>query len=145
MNRPPWTSIVLLGLLGAHLAIGIARMPSRVIARRLDEIEQYQQVGAARFLTTSAKLHGADELEWVLNNTPPDCVVLWRWPAKGALEFAAALLAPRLIVDSRKVPQGATQFAGRPIAVGTTPLGEHGLITMQGTESKGLRLTARPN
>jgi len=131
-----------LALLAAHLLIGILRMPGRVIARRLDEIEQYQQ-GAARFLVDSAKLQGHEPLQWVLANTSEHSVVLWRWPSAGVLEFAAALLAPRLVVDERLVPVGAQQIGGRDIAIGTTPSGEHGLITLQGTETRGLRLTAR--
>ena len=138
-------NLVLFALLGAHLAIGIVRIPSRVISRRLDDIAQHQELGAARFLTESAKLQGADELEWVLANTPANCVVLWRWPADGALEFAAALLAPRLLVDCRQVPAGSTRFADRDIAIGTTPSGEHGLITLQGTDTDGLRLTVVPH
>lgn len=137
--------LVVLILLGAHLAIGIGRMPSRVIGRRLDEIEQYREMGAARYLLENAKIQGADELEWVLANTDENSVILWRWPSDGALEFAAALLIPRLVVDERKVPVGATSFAGRDIATGTTPSGERGLITLHGTDTEGLRLTTRPN
>lgn len=140
------SSIFLLVLLGAHLALGIGRIPGRVIQRRLDEIHQYEQKGPARFLLEDAKLHGADELEWVLANTAEHSVILWRWPSKGALEFAAALLAPRLVVDERLVSPGATQFAGRTIATGTPPSCTPGLITLQGTgESRGLRLTTRAN
>lgn len=137
--------IVLLVLLGAHLAIGIARIPGRVIGRRLDEIKLYEDKGAARFLIEDAKIQGTDELEWVLANTDKRSVILWRWPCDGSLEFAAALLAPRLVVDERHVPPGAVKFAGRIIATGTTPSGEHGLITLEGTENKGLILTTRPN
>lgn len=135
--------IVLLALLFLHLAIGIGRLPGKVWARRLHEIEQYRQQGAARFLLDSAQLGGTDVLEWLLANTADDSVVLWRWPADGALEFAAALLAPRLVVDDREVPGGATTFAGRQIASGTVPSGERGLITIQGTDDGGLRLVVR--
>lgn len=138
-------SMLLLALVFGHLAIGIGRLPARVFGRRLDEIELYQHKGAARFLLEDAGLQGAVELEWVLDNTDKRSVILWRWPSKGALEFAAALLAPRLIVDERKVPAGDTQFAGRRIATGTTPSGEHGLITLHGTSAGGLRLTTRAN
>lgn len=137
--------IVLLALLLAHLAIGVGRYPTRVIGRRLAEIEHYEQKGGARFLLEDAKIAGAKQLEWLLANTNENSVILWRWPSDGALEFAAALLAPRLIVDERKVPAGASTFAGRTIAAGTTPSGERGLITLQGTETKGLRLTTRAN
>jgi len=137
--------IVLLALLLAHLAIGVGRYPTRVIGRRLAEIELYEQKGGARFLLEDAKIPGAEQLEWLLANTDKDSVILWRWPSDGALEFAAALLAPRLVVDERKVPPGASTFAGRTIASGTTPSGERGLITLQGTEGKGLLLTTRTN
>lgn len=139
------SSVFLLALLGAHLALGIGRIPSRVMMRRLDEIHEYERKGPARFLLEDAKLQGADELEWILANTDRDSVILWRWPSDGALEFAAALLAPRLVVDERKVDKRATEFAGRTIATGTTPSGDTGQITLQGTEQRGLILTARAN
>ena len=66
------SSIFLLVLLGAHLAPGIGRIPGRVMQRRLNEIHQYEQMGAARFLLEDAKLQGADELQWVLENTVRD-------------------------------------------------------------------------
>lgn len=137
--------IALLVLLAVHLAIGIGRIPNRVIGRRVDDIQNYRVKGAARFLLEDAKLEGASQLDWVLANTDEFSVILWRWPCVGALEFAASLLTPRLIVDERDVPVGATTFAGRDIAIGTTPSGEHGLITLLGTDTAGLRLTTRPN
>lgn len=134
---------LLLALLGAHIALGVARIPGKVIGRRVDEIEQFRDQGPARYLLGRAQLDGADEIEWLLENTDEDCVVLWRWPAKGALEFVAALIAPRLLVDERHVPEGATRFDGRPIAAGTLPSGRSGQIVVQGTEQQGLLLTTR--
>jgi hypothetical protein len=135
--------VVLLVLLGLHLLLGIVRLPGKVCQRRIDDVAAYRRDGAARFLLGSAKLAGAAELEWLLTHTGPDAVVLWRWPADGALEFAATLLAPRLVVDERKVAADAGTFAGRPIAHGTTPDGANGQIVLQGTAQGGLRLTAR--
>lgn len=138
-------SWLLLALLGAHLALGALRVPGKVYGRRIADVEAYRRDGAARFLLDSARLGGADELEWLLAHTADDCVVLWRWPADGALEFAAALLAPRLVVDERKVAPGTVRFAGRPIAVGSAPDGATGQLVLQGTDGGGLRLTAREN
>ena len=145
MRRARTAAKVAIALLLAHVALGTARLPGKVCARRFEMIDDYRKEGAAAFLLGDAKLGGAAELEWVLANTPERCVVLWRWPADGALEFAGALLAPRLVVDERDVPRGATTFAGLPIATGTVPSGEHGLIMLQGTDDHGLRLLARPD
>lgn len=139
----PWRAVLLV-LLSLHVGLGLVRLPGKVWLRRVEEVADYRAKGAARFLLDSAQLGGAAELEWLLANTDPDSVVLWRWPADGALEFTGALLAPRLVVDDRVVPDGATTFAGRRIATGTVPSGEHGLITVQGTDDGGLRLTVRP-
>jgi glycosyltransferase involved in cell wall biosynthesis len=135
---------VLLLLLLAHLAIGIGRLPTKVWARRLEEIADYRAQGAAHYLLDGARLGGADVIEWLTANTAEDSVILWRWPADGALEFTAALLAPRWIVDERCVAAGDTTFAGRPIAHGTLPTGERGLLTVQGTEDEGLELRVNP-
>jgi len=132
---------ILAALLIAHVALGLARLPGKVVGRRINETKAYREQGAARFLLASAHIGGADELEWLLEHTDERCVVLWRWPAKGALEFASALLAPRLVVDERLVPRDAVQFAGRPIAHGTVPAGTTGRILLQGTEDRGLLLT----
>ena len=150
MRKPRTTTVLLLGLLAAHLLLGAGRLPGKVIGRRRRSDTARSDPGAARFLLERAKLGGADELEWLLEHTDEQCVVLWRWPCDGALEFAAALLAPRLVVDERCVPVDATTFAKRQIAVGTLPSGERGQIVLQGTVSQdsgpsGLLLTTRSN
>lgn len=139
----PWR-VALLALLSLHVGLGLLRLPGKVWTRRVEEVADYRAKGAARFLLDSAQLGGAAELEWLLANTEPDRVILWRWPADGALEFTGALLAPRLVVDERAVPADAATFAGRRIATGTLPSGEHGQIIVQGTDDGGLRLTVRP-
>ena len=130
--------IALAALLGAHLLLGIARLPTRVWARRIAEVDAYREQGAARYLLASAHLSGADEIEWLLANTSPASVVLWRWPADGALEFVASLLAPRLLVDERSVAADATTCLGRAIARGSG-----GRIVVQGLDGGGLRIHGR--
>ncbi|MEC8253417.1 MAG: hypothetical protein VX044_09400 [Planctomycetota bacterium] len=134
---------LLIVLLGAHVALGVTRVPDKVIGRRLDEVAAYREQGAAAFLCGRARLSGAEELTWLLEHTDKQSVVLWRWPADGALEFTSALLAPRLVVDERLVPADATVFAGRPIASGVVPSGARGAVVVQGTPDGGLALTAR--
>lgn len=130
-------------LLGAHVALGVARIPGKAVGRRVDEVTAYREQGAAAFLCGRARLGGADELAWLFEHTDAQSVVLWRWPADGALEFTSALLAPRLVVDERLVPAGATRFAGRAIASGVVPSGARGAVVVQGTSDGGLTLTAR--
>lgn len=136
--------IVALTLLGAHLLLGVGRVPGKVYGDRFDEIERYRDNGAATFLMTGAVPNGPAEIDWLREHTPERCVLLWRWPADGALEFAAALLGPRLVVDERVVPAGATTFLDLPIATGELPSGERGQLVLQGTDDGGLRLTVRP-
>ncbi|MFN3244054.1 MAG: hypothetical protein ACE37K_21285 [Planctomycetota bacterium] len=131
-------SAILTGLLLAHLALGVVRLPGKVWLRRVEEVEAYRDQGAPHFLLGSARLGGADEIAWLCDHLPERCVVLWRWPAKGALEFVAPLIAPRLLVDERLVPADASTFAGLPIATGA-----HGRIVAQGTEDHGLILQGR--
>ena len=135
---------VLVALLTAHVALGVVRLPGKVWLRRTDEIAEYRRHGAARYLLDSAQLSGADQLEWLLANTPEDCIVLWKWPCTGALEFSSALLAPRLVVDERTVPAGAARHLDRPLARGTPPgSADEGVIVLQGTDEGGLRLHVR--
>ncbi|MEE2888545.1 MAG: hypothetical protein VX951_14030 [Planctomycetota bacterium] len=132
-------------LLAAHILYGLVRLPDKVWGRRLDKIGRYQDEGAARYLFGSAKHGGADEIEWLQKNVSKEAVVLWRHPYDGALEFVSALIAPRLLVDERCVPPGTLKFVERPVARGTLPSGDQGVLIVQGTEDGGLRLTVREN
>ena len=60
---------LLVGLLGAHVALGVARVPGKVYGRRLDEVAAYREQGAAAFLCGRARLGGADALTWLLEHT----------------------------------------------------------------------------
>jgi len=118
-------------------------VPGKVWARRLDDVAAYREQGAAAFLLGGARLEGAEALQWLQRHVPADAAVLWRWPCKGALEFAAALLAPRLVVDERAVPPEATTAAGRPLARGVLPDGARGVLVLEGTADQHLVLRVR--
>ena len=110
---------VLSALVVVHVVWGLARVPGKVIARRIDDVAAYRSRGDAAFLLGNARLKGADAIEWVAANTALDAVVLWEGEPRGALEFPPALLAPRLLVEVRACPPGAVQYAGRTVARGT--------------------------
>ncbi len=145
MNRPPLRigGAVLLAVLALHVLLGLARLPNKVWGRRLDQVDAYRKQGAAEFLLEGARLEGAHVITWIRDHVPADQAVLWRWPADGALEFVAGLIAPRLLVDERAVEAGAELHAGRRLTRGVIPSGGRGLIVVQGTETGGLRLLVR--
>lgn len=107
---PPVTpsrwSTALLALLLGHLAWGLLRLPTRVVPRRLHEIEAYQRLGAAPFLFADADLQGAAAIAWLCTHTAPDQRIAWRGVDRGAIEFAAALVWPRLLVRAQAAPGG---------------------------------------
>ncbi len=107
---------IVLVLLLAHLAWGVGRIPSKVWGKRLDEIAEYQRDGAAAFHLDNSHRHGAGIVRRVVAGTPPDAIVLWTGEWKGALEFVAPLIAPRLLVDAHEVDPHAGTFLGRPLA-----------------------------
>lgn len=119
-------------LLGGHLALGIARLPDRVFARRAADIERFRTEGAAKFLLGNAKLGGADEIAWLQANVQPGDCVLWRGEAQGAMEFVPALLAPALLVGELAVASGGRSYQGRPLLRGTLPDGRQGTIVVEG-------------
>lgn len=135
--------VLLLVLLVAHLALAVARLPGKVWARRLDDVATWRERGAAAFLLDGAQLDGAADLQWLLDHAPADSAVLWRWPADGAVEFVATLLAPRLLVDERAVPIGAVSHGGRPLAQGELRNGQRGVFVVQGTADEGLVVRVR--
>ncbi|MGB3967284.1 MAG: hypothetical protein WBO45_11195, partial [Planctomycetota bacterium] len=107
---------LLLALLGVQIAWGAVRVPDKAIGRRRADIARYQELGAARYFLEHAKFTGWDEVAWLREHTAPDAVVLYEGPARGPLEFAPGLVAPRLLVATSACPVTATEYAGRPVA-----------------------------
>lgn len=120
---PRWRSVsTWLGLLVlVHVVWGIVRVPGKVWQRRLDDVDAYRRGPVNWFLGPGAetRLGGADAVQWLLDNTPPACVVPWRGEAKGAFELASGLLAPRWLVHADAVPRGAREYLGRALAAGS--------------------------
>ncbi|MFT4516429.1 MAG: hypothetical protein ACI89X_000837 [Planctomycetota bacterium] len=132
MRRPNGAAIACTLIL-AHIAWGLVRVPSRVIIRRLDDVDAYREEGAAAYLLGANGLAGKEAIEWLLNNTPADSVVLWSGENMGALEFAPDLIAPRLLVRASKPAAGQTHYAGLPIAQYTWQ-GRSGAATLVGRD-----------
>lgn len=134
---------LLLALLGAHVVLGMLRLPGKVWARRLDEIATYQQKGPAGFFLDTAHQHGAEVVEWLLANTPPDAVVLWRGESKGALEFVPSLIAPRLLVREQSASHGSARYLDRPLARLATANGELGPVLVVVGRGNTIAMEAR--
>ncbi|MBK8978978.1 MAG: hypothetical protein IPM29_24035 [Planctomycetes bacterium] len=115
-TRTGRTRALLLALFAAHaLWIGV-RLPGKTVARRLEQVDAWQQLGAARFLLDNEHMHGGAQLEWVREHTPTDAVVLWTGLRHGAIELVQSVLAPRLLVHESACPPGAVAWRGRPLA-----------------------------
>jgi hypothetical protein len=111
VTRSRWSN-ALLALLLVHLLWGLARTPSRALARRGEDIAAFRRQGDAAFLFADAALDGADAILWLRAHTPPGARIAWRGADRGAIEFAAALLWPRLLVAQPPA-------AGEPVLVAT--------------------------
>jgi hypothetical protein len=109
-----WIGLLVL----VHAIWGVARIPGKVVMRRVGDVRDYQQEGAAHYFFSKARLVGADAIAWLRENTPEQSVVLFDGPRLGAMEFPPALLAPRLFVSIRHCDPASESFAGRPIARG---------------------------
>jgi hypothetical protein len=105
-------------LIVAHAIWGIARIPGKVVMRRVDDVMSYRQDGPARFLFRKNGLAGAEVIAWLRQNTPEQSVVLFDGPRLGAMEFPPALLAPRLFVSTQHCDPASETFVGRPVARG---------------------------
>lgn len=116
----------------AHLIVGAARVPFAVIGRRIADVAAYRSAGAARFFLGGKHQRGAEAIEWILEHTPENAVVPFRGTGKGSLEFAPALLAPRLLVREDACPPGAVERAGRPVATREAPDGKRVPIVLVG-------------
>lgn len=108
--------VVLGALVLAHVVFGLLRVPHVVVGRRLLEIADYRREGDAAYVLRTAFLRGADAIAALRRATPADAVIGYRGGQKGALEFAPALLWPRLCCNAAALPAGASTAHGRPIA-----------------------------
>ncbi len=100
----------------AHLGLGLLRIPKKAWLARIAEVRRYEREGPVRF---HLKVYGEESIraiERVLEESPPASVVLFRGEWRGPLEFAPALLHPRLVVREHALPPGATSYHGRPLA-----------------------------
>lgn len=131
---------VLAALVLVHVGWGLARVPGKVVMRRVDDIAAYRERGGAAYFL-GKDLRGAAAIEWVLANTPPDAAVLWDGDPMGSLEFAPTLLAPRLLVHAALCPTGAVSAAGLSIARAT--LGDRTGVVVLVASPKDLRVEVR--
>jgi hypothetical protein len=107
---------LLLVLLGSHLLLGVVRIPYAVFPKRRAEAARYQEVGRVRYLLDTKRGHGWEAVEWLLRNTPPNSVILWRGEYKGSFELAGDLLFPRLLYEASRVPPDTATLHDRPVA-----------------------------
>lgn len=107
--------LVLLVLL-AHVGLGIARLPGVVFARRWHDVAEFEARGAAGYFLDGSPFRGADVVQQLCDEVPPDGAVVCRGDSKGVLEFVPGLLAPRLLVREHLVPPTARAHAGRALA-----------------------------
>jgi len=107
---------LLLLLVTAHLLVGLARIPHAVFGKRAAEAARYEQVGRVRYLLDTKYHQGWQEVEWLLQNTPANSVILWRGEYKGSFELAADLVFPRLLYEASRVQPGITTIYDRPVA-----------------------------
>ncbi len=118
MSAPVIWRRVLLATVVGHILFAVSRVPRVVVGRRLEQVADYRERGGARFHLDNKFREGAQWVEWIQQNVPPDAAVLYRGPVKGPLEFVSGLIHPRLLCDAARVPPGAETAAGRPIARG---------------------------
>jgi len=113
MRLAPWLPPA---LVLAHVVFGLLRVPRSVVAKRLAQVAAVEQEGYVPYLFRAAHLEGADAVLDLSASTPPHALIVTRGPLKGALEFAPALLWPRLCLrDGAVLPDDGRPVAGRAL------------------------------
>lgn len=115
MQRRHITALLLL-LLAGHLLLGLGRLPHGVFGKRQTEAALHREVGRVRYLLAARHHQGFEAVEWLLENTPRHCVILWRGNAKGSFELVADLVFPRLLYDASSLRPGTDTIFGLPVA-----------------------------
>jgi hypothetical protein len=134
---------VLAGLIAVHLGWGLARLPTKAHARRVDEIESWRRLGPARFLLENEHRRGGTTVQWIVDHVPPDAAVLWRGESRGALEFVPALIAPRLLIAEDACPPGARTWRDRELARAPRGDGSEGVLVVVGESRDAVGLAVR--
>lgn len=120
----------------AHTALCLARVPHAVFWKRWVEIVEYRREGDLENLFRRAELSGAEHVRWLQEHTPKESAIVFATEAagevKGPLEFAAAALWPRPLVNAHLLAADATSAAGLPLARGTLPSGANGVLVLRG-------------
>lgn len=115
MGSSRW-SAWLLAAIGLHCAVGVARIPHAVIGKRWAEVAEFGRDGEVEWRLRTARIEGAAAITTLRESTAEDAVVVMRGDLEDAIEFAPALLWPRLCCVETSLPAGADSYLGRPIA-----------------------------
>ena len=111
MRWPVWLATGI----AVHCLVGAIRLP-RACVKRWADVAGIEEQGAVRWRFERAFLERHDVIESLLATTPDNAVIAFRGAPKGALEYAAALLWPRVCCFEDRLPRAETTHRGRPIA-----------------------------
>lgn len=129
-------------LVAAHLLLAWVRMP-RSIIKKLTEIHEYEELGAAAFPFRGHAPESARIVERLLESTPEDALLYYEGDFKGDLELAAALLYPRLLIRYDPDRPGRRSALGRSIARLPSPEGDPRFPVLLGKTGRPLALRWR--
>jgi hypothetical protein len=140
-KRPLWLQLLGLAFL-AHLLFCVQRIATKALPGRIDEITAWREMGPIEF-------HMGDfpetvrAVQFLVDHTPPDALILRKGTTRGLIEHTAALLRPRLLYDLASADPNATHAHGRPFARASLPdLGE-GTLVLVAVDTNTLRLELR--
>ncbi|MCA8968174.1 MAG: hypothetical protein KDC95_00270 [Planctomycetes bacterium] len=120
--KAPWTPRVAWVLVIASFAFSLARIPHATWGKRLAQVREFEQLGAAGYHLGRTWPDELRIVEWIEANTPSDAVVLWRGTWQGPIEHVVASIGDRLLFDADVaggIPGSETQLLGRPVARGS--------------------------
>jgi hypothetical protein len=128
-------------LILVHILLAVQRLPGKVYGRRADQLTAIQDKGLVNYFL-GRNPQSVKVVQWLLDNTKPDSVVLYRGHWKGSLELANALLHPRMLYLERAAPKTALKVHQLPIATGTLDGQGTGTLVLA-SDGESLRLTLR--
>lgn len=130
-----------------HLGWNGARLVSGGVLKRGKRISGWREAGPVGWHFDRNRMAGGELVEWIRQHSPDQCVVLFAGVHQDAMELAAALLAPRVLVSADAVAPEAVSWesGGRhyPIAGGPLPEGGSGGLWLLTGHGNSLTLEAR--
>ncbi len=130
-SRPEILGTLMVAAFMGSLAFSLSRLPHAVYYKRFRRIMKWREKKDIYSFFVNDLPWARDALEWVLENTKENTVILYE-PSPGLRLFPIPrIIYPRLLVSKYAVRKGCKTACGREIATAPAPGGGKGFVVLK--------------